>query len=350
MMNKNIALVPARYYIRLWDILLSRHIVMDEAAYDFKSDMSKFQKDPELKFSIHQVEQIIQACLSMPHCEDLAFELGKSLHLSAHNLVGYAVLTCDTLEHAIKLVTQYFSLIMPSFRASIYYTKTGDIELFIEPVALMDSLTLNFHIEAIAIALYQNIRELLNQQRCRYSFFLSIHTPAYIRKFEELDNVKFYFNALDKPSLKVALPQEMLNYPLPLADEITLRTVERRCQEQMKEITHRHDFPEWIKMVLMNAYHIPTLSECAELLNISTKTLQRQLRKQNIDFNNIRKDVLLSRATQKLNHSSDSITQIAYELGYSSSSNFSRAFKILQGMTPEEYREQSGRKYHSSKV
>lgn len=342
MLNKNIPLVPARYYIRLWDILLSRHIVIHDVAYDFKSDMSKFQKDPELKFSIQQVERIIQACLSLSHSEDLAFELGKSLHLSAHNLVGYAVLTCETLEHALRLVTQYFGLIMPSFKASIYYTKTGEIELFIEPIALMDSLTLNFHIEAIAIALHQNIREVLHQQRFKYSFFLSIHTPTHIRKFEELDKVKFYFNALDKPSLKVVLPQEMLRYQLPLADEITLRTIERRCQEQMKEITHRHDFPEWIKMVLLNAYQIPTLSECAELLNVSTKTLQRQLRKQNIDFNHIRKDVFLSRATHKLNHSSDSITQIAYELGYSSSSNFSRAFRTLQGITPEQYREQSG--------
>lgn len=183
----------------------------------------------------------------------------------------------------------------------------------------------------------------MNQQRFQYSFFLSIHTPIHLKKFKELDNVKFYFNALDKEGLKVVFPQEMLIYPLPLADEITLRTVERRCQEQMKEITHRHDFPEWIKMVLTNAYNIPMLSECAELLNVSTKTLQRQLRKQNIDFNHIRKEVFLNRATHKLNHSAEPITQIAYELGYSSSSNFSRTFKILQGMTPEEYRKCSDR-------
>jgi AraC-like DNA-binding protein len=214
------------------------------------------------------------------------------------------------------------------------------MELLIEPELVMEPLTLNFHIEAIAVALQNNINELLNQNILNYPIFLSIPQPPHFPKFKRLTSAKFYFNALHKPGVKLILSQTLLNHKLPLADEMTLKAVELRCQEQMKGITYGQDFPAWIEKVLMNAYQMPTLAECANLLHVSTKTLQRQLRKKNTDFNRIKKEVMIVRAKQLLRCSSDSITQIAYELGYSSSSNFARAFKALAGLSPEAYRDQ----------
>lgn len=340
MINKTIPLIPVRYYLRLLELIVSRGISTQALFDELNIDIEKFVAEPDLKVSVEQVEKFVQYCLSYPANHDLAFELGRSLHLSSHSLVGYAILTCGTIEHAIKLVTRYFSLIMPSFKASIHYNEQNHMELLIEPELVMQPLSLNFHIEAIAVALQNNINELLNQNISNYHIFLSIPQPRHLSKFKHLTSAIFHFNALHKPGLKLILSQTLLDYKLPLADEMTLKAVELRCQEQMKEITYGQDFPAWIESVLMNAYQMPTLAECASLLHVSTKTLQRQLRKKNTDFNRIKKQVIIVRAKQRLENSSDSITQIAYELGYSSSSNFARAFKVLAGMSPEAYRDQ----------
>lgn len=338
MINKNIPLIPVRYYLRLIELLVARQISMQPIFDELDIDVLKFQQQPDLKVSINQVEKFIQYCLSFPENRDLAFELGASLRLSSHSLVGYAILTSETLEHALILVTRYFNLIMPSFKASIRYDHE-QLELLIEPDVVMEQLTLNFHIEAIAVALHHNICELLNDEvTTSYSIFLSTYEPLYLNRFRQLKQVKFHFNALLKSGIKIVFTQALLNYKLPLADDMTLKAVEIKCQEQMKEITRGQDFPEWIRMMLMNTYHIPTLAECAQLLHVSTKTLQRQLNKQEKDFNHIKKEVILSRAKQRLTQSNVSITDIAYELGYSSSSNFSRAFKALTSLTPEQYR------------
>lgn len=340
MITKTIPLIPVRYYLRLIELIASKNISTQALFDELNLDINKFLAEPDLKVSVEQVERFVQYCLNYPANQELAFELGRSLHLSSHNLVGYAILTCETIEHAIKLVTRYFSLIMPIFRASIHYNQQNQMELLIEPELLMEPLTLNFHIEAIAVALQNNVNELLNQSISNYHIFLSIAPPLHLAKFKGLNSAKFHFNALHKPGLKLILSQTLLKHKLPLADEMTLKAVELRCQEQMKEIAYGQDFPAWIERVLMSAYQMPTLAECASLLHVSTKTLQRQLRKKNADFNSIKKQVLLLRAKQRLRHSSDSITQIAYELGYSSSSNFARAFKALTGVSPEAYRNQ----------
>lgn len=338
MLNKNIPLIPARYYIKLIELLINRNIPIEDFFKENNIDLNQILFKNDISLPITHVEKIVEFCLKFQKNRDLAFELGNSLHLTSHNLVGYAILTSETLEHALTLVTKYFCLIMPSFRASLYINHDKSLELTIEPSFLMNQIIVNFHLEVIAVALHKNINELINQSNYLYHTFLSIPQPSHLSKFNNLKGVNFYFNTLYKPSLKAIFSHELLACKLPLADEITLKAVELKCQQQMKEITNSQDIDEWIHMILMNSQHLLTLDEIANLLNISSKTLQRSLNKKNIDFRSLRKNIMLVKAKQQLVNTQKNITEIAHELGYSSSSNFSRAFKLSMGMTPEEFR------------
>ena len=130
-----------------------------------------------------------------------------------------------------------------------------------------------------------------------------------------------------------------------MADAYTLSTIEQRCQEQMHKIRNRGEISGWIKMMLSESYQVPTLEECASLLNISAKTLQRYIQKENCSFHSLRKQVLLQRSIALLAQHTQTVSSIAHELGYSSPANFIRAFKAETGLTPVQYRAQAKKRH-----
>lgn len=337
-LENQMMMLPARYYFRLLKLLISRNIPVTEILTILDLDLNDYLESPDIKLSMRQVEMVIEYALKYPGNTDLAFELGRSLKLSSHHLVGYAVISSQTLEQAIKILTLYFSLIIPNFKISVQQNKAYFYEVICEPIMQMNTLSLNFHLEAIAIALHYNMTELVGKTLPAYHIFLSIPEPLHIDRYKEVTSAKFHFGILNRPSVKLILDQAVLKYELPMSDEFTLRAIEQKCQEQLQQITRQNDFSEWVKFMLMEAYQMPTLSDCAKLLNVSTKTLQRYLKQHQTDFNSIKNIVLKQKSEQMLKQSEFSIAEVAHQLGYATPSNFSRAFKSWVGITPEQYR------------
>ncbi len=74
-------------------------------------------------------------------------------------------------------------------------------------------------------------------------------------------------------------------------------------------------------------------------LGMGRTMLNRQLRKHfGKSFSELHRDKLLSTAKQKLKHTDASISEIAYDLGYSDPSYFSRYFLKHTGQNPTQYR------------
>ena len=74
-------------------------------------------------------------------------------------------------------------------------------------------------------------------------------------------------------------------------------------------------------------------------LNVSTRTLRRRLSDEGVSFQEAKSLARERRAKYLLSNGNGSLTEIAYELGYSELSAFSRAFRSWSGETPQAYRE-----------
>jgi AraC-like DNA-binding protein len=86
-----------------------------------------------------------------------------------------------------------------------------------------------------------------------------------------------------------------------------------------------------------------SLDRTAEMLDTSTRTLQRTLNRSGTDFRSLVNAVRIDRAKTLLHGSEASVTQISAELGYSAPAHFARAFRRQTGMAPEAYRLACGR-------
>ncbi len=76
----------------------------------------------------------------------------------------------------------------------------------------------------------------------------------------------------------------------------------------------------------------------AEELKLSPRTLQRRLGEQDSSVKKIVDETRHQLSTAYLDQSHLSIKEVAYSLGFNDPSNFSRAFRRWEGMTPKEYR------------
>ena len=86
----------------------------------------------------------------------------------------------------------------------------------------------------------------------------------------------------------------------------------------------------------------PTINLMAELCGTSTRTLHRRLGEGGASYRRILDGVRVDRAKRELRGSQISIKQLAFELGYSGSNNFIRAFRRMTGQTPTQYRQAKG--------
>lgn len=83
----------------------------------------------------------------------------------------------------------------------------------------------------------------------------------------------------------------------------------------------------------------PAAENVAQRLGISTRTMRRRLSDEGFTFNDAKNLARERRAKYLLVNSRASLTEIAFELGYSELSAFSRAFRGWVGETPQAYRE-----------
>ena len=82
----------------------------------------------------------------------------------------------------------------------------------------------------------------------------------------------------------------------------------------------------------------PNLHSVAELLRVSTRTLQRRLFEEGLAFAAVVARARLDIAQWMLDDPARTIVEVALDLGYSDQAHFTRAFVRWTGLTPREFR------------
>lgn len=92
------------------------------------------------------------------------------------------------------------------------------------------------------------------------------------------------------------------------------------------------------ELIRMGGDEAVTLERIAERLAMSPRTLRRRLTDEGYSFQEVKKLAREKRAKYYLSQTNMTLSEIAFELGYSELSAFSRAFRSWVGQTPQAYR------------
>ena len=102
------------------------------------------------------------------------------------------------------------------------------------------------------------------------------------------------------------------------------------------------DFPtslqKLLRVYLDDGY--PDISLAAEIAGSSVRTLQRRLSQYNLHYSELIHQLQIEYAKELLADDDLRTLDVAYAVGYQDSSNFSRAFRRIAGLSPQQYRSQ----------
>ena len=93
------------------------------------------------------------------------------------------------------------------------------------------------------------------------------------------------------------------------------------------------------KLVERNYGKSPTLKEASEKILLSPKYISRKFKQEtNQTFSDYKINLRIDQAKKLLSSTSQSVSQIAYKVGYENAESFMKMFKKILGCTPTEYR------------
>lgn len=330
--------MPARYYARLYQILQNRNIptgpLLDAAGITL-ADLNK----PEAVISMLQVEALVEAAMQATESKDLALDLARALKLTSHSSVSYGILSSPTGGYALHLVARFFSLILPAFRVA-YATDSRYMRVTVTPVWAMSHKCLAFHLELIAACVHWELRDLIGGSLPPYHIYFSLDEPPHVHRYEQLSGAQVHFGWQTRPGFIMQWPVEVATRPVSLADPAALELAEKRCNEIVNKARVTGDISAWASMMLNEARGgPPSIEELAQALNLSSRTLDRYLKKEGTSFRSLSKQARYAKACSMLDRNRLSVTQIALELGYTDASNFARAFKRESSVSPSVWRE-----------
>jgi AraC-like DNA-binding protein len=250
----------------------------------------------------------------------------------------YVVLNSPTVGEADAQVARYIklynqagqaSVIIEGQRAYMRYVLTGlDI-----PAARQQSEY------GMAVRL-NTIRMMVGSQWAPLEVQFTHEKPANTSEHERVFCAPVLFGHTTNNFL---VQTEFLDSKVPAADQRLYRIMKRYLERILEEMPQEDGGLSSVRRAIAESLRDgePSLSRVAKKLAMSPRSLQRQLQEYGMKFKKIVNDTRRQSALSYLKDRKNSLTEIAFLLGYSEASAFNRAFKRWTGLTPSAYRAQA---------
>jgi len=165
--------------------------------------------------------------------------------------------------------------------------------------------------------------------------------PYPVSLFEELMGCRVLFNQ-PRVAIEIALP--LLALPVNGQNPFLLELLEKQAEALLDKSARADAFLESVQAICVELLNsgVPTLEGVARRLNLSTRTLHRRLEDRGLNFNGMLRETRFRLAKHYLGDVRLDLNQIAFLLGYSEQSAFTRAFRGWAGVSPNRYRRRLG--------
>ncbi|WJG09069.1 AraC family transcriptional regulator [Aliiglaciecola sp. LCG003] len=256
------------------------------------------------------------------------FNIGKGITSAEYGLLGYLVESCDTLQAALEALLQFDKTVADIGQTQ--FNHNGKVATLIwQPYfhnrhAVLRNMT-------AWLATVRRVSGKLVTPRC---VNLQDNFTAH-----ELNTLAAWFGCVVKGSRNcnvIEFDIALLDTPILTRNELVNSHLLLATKEAKQLYVNEHGWLSQLQPVLHSAdLHNLTLSTLAEVLCMSTRTLQRRLKLNHMSFSQLLDDERKRRFQQFVHTMRKQM--LGDLLGYGEQASLNRAVKRWYGMSPSEY-------------
>jgi AraC-like DNA-binding protein len=287
---------------------------------------------------VETLESITTAIAVATGDPQLGLRLAVGLERGTFGLFEFVLRSAPTLRHAFQRFVRYGRLL--NDLAVLTFDDHGSLATLEQRVPGSRS-GFGEQPNVMFVALVVRIvRELLGAPWSPRSVAFAHREPAVVDRLVEFFGCPIRFAA---ETCAVNIDGAVLDTPLANGDGALLSVLDEQAERTLAALPAREDGLSRVRQQIVAALNDgqPRLPEVASAMHVSRRTLQRRLARAGLTFQDLVDRVREERARAYVLDRRVSLGEIAYRLGFSEISAFTRAFKRWTGMTPSQFRAES---------
>ncbi|HEX4446964.1 MAG TPA: AraC family transcriptional regulator ligand-binding domain-containing protein [Polyangiaceae bacterium] len=322
--------VPGSYALHLMQLVDRWSIPAEELLAGHGLTATELE-DPSLRIPLQTMNALVARARTLTDEPGLGFYMGLSKRISVYGYLGFAMMNAATLRETLELAARFTPTLTSALKLHFHVEGRGAslvVEEFSDLGDVKDVVTISLLVGMAHIGSTLTGRELHGVAE------LAIPEPPYYRRFAHIAP-GFRFG---QRVTRVLFENEHLDLPVVMADRAALNLARQACERELEALGFDGQIGERVRRALPKGDGFRTLPEVASELHVSPRTLTRRLVAKGLSFSDLIDQERRDRAMAMLRHSDASLDDIAEKLGYSTASNFVRAFQRWTGETPAAHR------------
>ena len=262
--------------------------------------------------------------------EALGLHAGATVPFGSYGVLNYLSMTATTLGEGFELLARYSRLIATGSRFEVVSAPGGPHALRFVPFSPVAGVGLHCRDYALAVM----TKHLFERQGLRPVAVEFCGPPiAPVAEYAEVLGTRASFGHAHTAMIFSDLEWHR---ELPGRDDLLIRTLEDYAAKLIEHLPRNHGVASRAVREIAKRLRDGNLGlrAVARSLAVSERSLQRHLNQEGYTFEGLVDAVRRESATELLKDPSLSLSEIAYQLGYSGPAAFHRAFKRWTGSSP----------------
>ena len=324
-------------YVRLVLALAAEHGVPQSSVLKGVDCPEELLRNPDARVPLRPCyADICRRALALSGEPALGYEFGLQASLTTHGMVGFGAMSQGNLRQVLAFGTRFGSVLrLPAW--TLHFLE-ADGQACMRAIESIESNDLyGFSAQQVMVSCYTLLLQLMPECRSQATLLFKMSEPEYHARYApRLPACRF-----GAPFNELRVPACLLDVPLKTADRVSAQLSERACLRELTQLQSRPPdaLIQQVRALLVSGPEgYPSLDEVAVQLNLSRRTLARQLQARGTTY----RDLLLTSqrrdSVSLLQDGQLSISDVARRLGYGSGTNFARAYREWHGESPAQGR------------